>query len=116
MEQPGNTSTSSVVVPVITRDDYQIGLEFVENHFLFCHVAVSGPTTRRTLASLRADFDRLASLVGRPLFGLEPEAASEQPKFAKFAALMGFHPFQRVECASGPPRMVYTRRNEPWAA
>lgn len=110
MDQPGNTSTSNIVVPIVCRPDYRIGLEVIEGGALFIHADVYGKTTKHLLTRFRADIDTIMGLVNQPVFAMtystDPKTVA---KLTKFAAKMGFTPHGVFDCLDGNPRLVHLR-------
>lgn len=112
MDQPGNTSTSNIVVPIVCRPDYRIGLEVVDGGAVFGHVSVTGPTTPGLMRRLRKDADTVMGLLNCPVFAMTLEVSPAAiAKHAKFVAHLGFQPHGVIECRDGTSRPVHIRRS-----
>lgn len=100
---------NKIVVPVIRRPEYAVGLEQVDDA-TFCHCDVYAPWSKRLLMELRGHADLLMRLHGGPLHivTMQPHGGDYR-KWAKFCTALGFKFNQMVVCTDGVSRPLHTR-------
>jgi hypothetical protein len=83
------TSDHALIVPVVRRSEYTIGLEQPNPDCTFAHCTIRVPWTGRVRRQLTEDWNALKRLHRGPFYALIPPHDS---KLQHFARLFGFRP------------------------
>jgi hypothetical protein len=81
------TSDHELIVPVVRRPEYTIGLEQPNPDCTFAHCSIHVPWTGRVRRQITADWNALIALHRGPLYALIPP---HDTKLQHFARLYGF--------------------------
>lgn len=81
------TSDHELIVPVVRRPEYTIGLEQPNPDCTFAHCSIHVPWTGRVRRQIAEDWERVKRLHGGPLYALIPP---HDTKLQNFARLFGF--------------------------
>lgn len=83
------TSNHELIVPVVRRPEYTIGLEQPNPDCTFAHCSIHVPWTGRVRRQITEDWERLKQLHGGPLYAQVPPHDTKNQHFAR---LFGFKP------------------------
>jgi hypothetical protein len=99
------TSDHALIVPVVRRPEYTIGLEQPNPDCTFAHCSIHVPWTGRVRRQLWNDWVRLTELHGGPFYALIPPHDS---KLQHFARLFGFErELVLTDLTTGQARLVF---------
>lgn len=103
------TSDHSLIVAVVRRPEYTIGLEQPNPDTTFAHCSIHVPWTGRVRRMLTQDWNELLFLHGGPLHAqLEPD----DTKLQRFARLFGFeHHLTLTDLTTGVPRLIFRTKD-----
>ena len=105
------TSDHELIVPVVRRPEYTIGLEQPNPDTTFAHCTIHVPWTGRVRRQLEADWQQVRQLHGGTLHGLIP---ASDVKLQRFARLFGLeHTLTLTDVTTGHCDLIYTTRSIP---
>lgn len=98
-------SDHALIVPVVRRPEYTIGLEQPNPHRTFAHCTIHVPWTGRVRRQITDDWTELVRLHGGPFYALIPP---HDTKLQKWAELFGFkRELVLTDISSGRVRLIY---------
>lgn len=99
------TSDHALIVPVVRRPEYTIGLEQPNPDSTFAHCSIHVPWTGRVRRQLTDDWTELVRLHGGPFYVVIPP---QDTKLQRFVALFGFRrELALTDLSSGRMSLIY---------
>lgn len=103
------TSDHLLIVPVVRRPEYSIGLEQPNPETTFAHCSIHVPWTGRVRRMLTQDWQELLFLHGGPIYASIPPDNVQRQRFAR---MFGFEPaLTLTDISSGRSQLIYRTKD-----